>query len=204
MEATMAATKTATKAKARAKKTPAGTMMVKRYDGRRVRQPEALAFLMKQHREVEVLFDKFEATEDDAEKTQLVDQICLALAVHAKIEEELLYPEAEEKIDQPDLVDEAYVEHATAKDLIAQLEGMQVGDEYYDAKVKVLGEYIAHHVKEEETELFPEIKRADMDLIGIGEKLQARSDQLKAELGDPDSAATKSKIKAETSAGAHL
>ncbi len=194
----------ATKTKTRAKKSPAGTMMVKRYDGRRVRQPEALAFLMKQHREVEALFDAFEASEDDAEKTQLVDQICLALAVHAKIEEELLYPEAEDKIDEPDMVDEAYVEHATAKGLIAQLEGMKVGDPYYDAKVTVLGEYIAHHVKEEETELFPEIKRADMDLVGIGEKLEARTEQLKAELGDPENAGTKSKIKADASAGAHL
>jgi len=186
------------------RKAPAGTVMVKRYDGRRVRQPEGLAFLMKQHREVEALFDKFEASEDDAEKTQLVNEICLALAVHAKIEEELLYPPAEEQIDEPDLVDEAYVEHATAKDLIAQLEGMKNGDQYYDAKVKVLGEYIQHHVKEEETELFPEIKRSGMDLSGLGDKLEARSEQLKAELGDPNSGRGKSKIRAETSAGAHL
>jgi len=186
----MATTKTAKR------KAPAGTVMVKRYDGRRVRQPEGLAFLMKQHREVEVLFDKFEASEDDAEKAQLVDQVCLALAVHAKIEEELLYPAAEDSIDETDLIDEAYIEHATAKDLIAQLEGMKVGDQYFDAKMKVLGEYIAHHVKEEETELFPEIKRSDMDLTGLGKKLEARSEQLKAEFGNADSPKAK--------AGAHL
>lgn len=203
-EAAMTTTKTSKTVKSIRRKPPEGSVMVKRYDGRRVRQPEAIAFLMRQHREVEGLFDKFEATEDDNGKAGLVDQICLALAVHAKIEEELLYPEAEAKIDEPDMVDEAYVEHATAKDLISQLEGMQVGDQYYDAKVKVLSEYIAHHVKEEETELFPEIKRADMDLIDIGKKLEARSEQLKAELGDPDNASTKSKIKAETGAGAHL
>jgi len=190
--------------KATKRKAPAGTMMVKRYDGRRVRQPDGLAFLMKQHREVEVLFDRFEASEDDAEKTKLVDQICLALAVHAKIEEELLYPPAEESIEEADLVDEAYIEHATAKDLIAQLEGMTVGDQYYDAKVKVLSEYIAHHVKEEETELFPEIKRSDMDLTGLGEKLAARAEQLKAQFGDPDSASAKSKIGADAAGGAHL
>jgi hemerythrin-like domain-containing protein len=197
MEATMAATKTKRKA-------PAGTTMVKRYDGRRVRQPDALAFLMKQHREVEALFDRFEASEDDAEKAKLVDEVCLALAVHAKIEEELLYPPAEDAIEEADLVDEAYVEHATAKDLIAQLEGMKVGDQYYDAKVKVLSEYIAHHVEEEETELFPEIKRSEMDLTGLAEKFEARTEQLKADFGDPDSAGGKSKIKAEASAGAHL
>ncbi|WP_158914694.1 hemerythrin domain-containing protein [Caulobacter sp. S45] len=190
--------------KATKRKAPAGTTMVKRYDGRRVRQPDGLAFLMKQHREVEALFDRFEASEDDAEKTKLVDQVCLALAVHAKIEEELLYPPAEDKIDEPDLVDEAYIEHATAKDLIAQLEGMTVGDQYYDAKVKVLSEYIAHHVKEEETELFPEIKRSDMNLAGLGEKLESRTEQLKAEFGNPNSAAAKSKIRADAAAGAHL
>ena len=190
--------------KAPKRKAPEGTMMVKRYDGRRVRQPDGLAFLMKQHRDVEDLFDKFEASEDDAEKSKLVDQICLALAVHAKIEEELLYPPAEEKIDEPDLVDEAYIEHATAKDLIAQLEGMDIGDKYYDAKVKVLGEYIAHHVKEEETELFPEIKRSDIDLTGLGKKLELRTEQLKAEFGNPDSPKGKSKIGADAAAGAHL
>jgi hypothetical protein len=196
-EAMMAATKTKRKA-------PAGTAMVKRYDGRRVRQPDGLAFLMKQHRDVEGLFDRFEASEDDIEKTKLVAEICLALAVHAKIEEELLYPPAEDAIDEADLVDEAYVEHATAKDLIAQLEGMKVGDQFYDAKVKVLGEYIAHHVKEEETELFPEIKRSEMDLSGLAEKLEARTEELKADFGDPNSVRAKSKIKAESSAEAHL
>ena len=193
-----------TTSKTRAKKSSAGTVSVKRYDGKSVRRPEAIAFLMKQHREVEALFDRFENTDDDQEKTELVDQICLALAVHAKIEEELLYPGAEESIEEPDLVDEAYVEHATAKDLIAQLEGMQVGDHFYDAKVTVLGEYIAHHVKEEETELFPQVIGAKMELIDLGRKLEARSEQLKQELGDPDSASTKSKIKAEAGAGAHL
>jgi hypothetical protein len=116
----------------------------------------------------------------------------------------LLYPPAEESIDESDLVDEAYIEHATAKDLIAQLEGMTVGDQYYNAKVKVLSEYIAHHVKEEENELFPEIKRSDMDLTGLGEKLEARAEQLKAQFEDPDSASTKSKIGADAAAGAHL
>jgi hemerythrin superfamily protein len=190
--------------KTRAKKPSAGTVSVKRYDGKSVRRPEAIAFLMKQHREVEALFDRFEDAEQDQEKTELVDQICLALAVHAKIEEELFYPGAEEAVEEPDLVDEAYVEHATAKDLIAQLEGMKVGDPLYDAKVTVLGEYIAHHVKEEETELFPQAIRAKMELTELGRKLQARSDELKQELGDPDSASTKSRIKAEAAAGAHL
>jgi hemerythrin superfamily protein len=190
--------------KPRARKSTTGTVSVKRFDGKSVRRPEAIAFLMKQHREVEALFDRFENAEEDQEKTELVDQICLALAVHAKIEEALFYPTAEESIEEPDLVDEAYVEHATAKDLIAQLEGMQVGDAFYDAKVTVLGEYIAHHVKEEETELFPQAIRAGMELTDLGKRLEALSEQLQQEFGDPDSPATKSKIREEAGAGAHL
>lgn len=190
--------------RARTKKSTAGTMLVKRYDGHTVRQPEAIAFLMRQHREVEAYFDRYQHTEADDEKLELVDKICLALAVHAKIEEELFYPPAEEKIEEPDLVDEAWVEHATAKDLIAQLEGMKVGDPYYDAKVKVLGEYIAHHVKEEETELFPQTARTDIDLKTMGKQLEARSEELMRTLGDPDSAATKAKIRAQAGAEAHI
>ena len=191
-------------ARARPKKSTEGTVAVKRYDGRTVRQPEAIAFLMRQHREVEGYFDRFEHAEADEEKVELVNKICLALAVHAQIEEELFYPPAEEKIEEPDLIDEAWVEHATAKDLIAQLEGMSVDDDYYDAKVKVLGEYIAHHVKEEETELFPQARRTDLDLKTLGAQLEARSDALMKSLGDPDSAKTKSKIRETAGAGAHL
>ena len=195
----------ATPKKPRAKKPAEGTTLVKRFDGRSIRQPEALAFLMKQHREVEGYFDEFEHAEDDKQKTALVDKICLALAVHAKIEEELLYPEAEESIEDPDKVDEAYIEHATAKDLIAQLEGMKVGDHFYDAKVKVLSEYIAHHVEEEETELFPQIVRAKMELTKRGAQLEERSAHLMKQLGgDPSKASTKAKVEAEAASGAHL
>jgi hemerythrin superfamily protein len=193
-----------TKSNPRPKKSTAGTVLVKRYDGRTVRQPNAIAFLMNKHREVEGYFDQFENSEDDAEKAKLVNKICLALAVHAKLEEELLYPDAEAKIEEPDLVDEAYVEHATAKDLIAQLEEMEVGDQYYDAKVKVLGEYIAHHVEEEETELFPQVIRAGMELNQLGKTLEARSIELMKAFGDPNTAQAKAKVQAETSAGAHL
>ena len=83
-----------------------------------------------------------------------LEQICEMLTVHATIEEELLYPAARDVLDEADLVDEAAVEHASAKDLIAQIQGMQPADELYDAKVTVLGEYIDHHVKEEEKEMF--------------------------------------------------
>jgi hemerythrin superfamily protein len=185
-------------------KPAAHTVSVKRFDGKTVKQPLAVAFLMQQHRDVEALFDAYENTDNKAQKLKLSEKICLSLAVHAKIEEELLYPEAQEKIEEADLIDEASVEHATAKDLIAQIETMQVGDHLYDAKVKVLGEYISHHVEEEETELFPQCKRADMDLTRIGEKLKARAAQLEKDLSAGGEKATKARVAAEARAGAHI
>ncbi len=178
----------------------AETVSVKRFDGKTVKQPPAVGFLMQQHRDVEALFDDYENTESSAEKSKLSEKICLMLAVHAKIEEELLYPAAQQQIEEPDLVDEANVEHATAKDLIAQIETMQVGADLYDAKVKVLGEYIAHHVKEEETELFPQVKKTDMDLTAIGAKLKTRAAQIEKEL----KAGGRRSVAKEAAAGAHI
>jgi hemerythrin superfamily protein len=186
------------------KKIKSAAIAVKRFDGRSVNQPAAIAFLMQQHRDVEALFEKYEKTKSSAQKAKLSEKICLALAVHAKIEEELLYPEAREKIEEADLVDEAAVEHATAKDLIAQIETMQVGAELYDAKVTVLSEYIKHHVKEEETELFPQIKQTDMDLTQIGERLKARTAQLTKELSTGGGTASKARVAADARTGAHI
>jgi hemerythrin-like domain-containing protein len=180
------------------------TVSVKRFDGKTTRQPAAFAFLMRQHRAVEAHFDDFENAESDAEKAALAQQICLALAVHAKIEEELLYPQARGKIEDDDLVDEAAVEHATAKDLIAQIETMRAGDPLFDAKIKVLSEYIAHHVEEEETELFPQIKKTDIDLTAMAQQLESRSEAVEAELSAGGERQSKRRVAAEAKAGAHI
>jgi hypothetical protein len=180
------------------------TVSVKRFDGKTVKQPEALAFLMRQHREVEGYFDAYENAETDAEKLQLSEKISLALAVHAKIEEELLYPAAQDSIEDGDLVDEALVEHATAKDLIAQIETMSVDEPLFDAKVKVLSEYTAHHVEEEETELFPEIRKSDMDLSPIAKRLEKRAAELKAQLSSGGAQSTRTKVADDARAGAHI
>jgi hemerythrin-like domain-containing protein len=103
--------------------------------------------------------------------------------VHATIEEEIFYPAAREGIKDEDLVDEATVEHASAKDLIAQIQQSEPDEELYDAKVKVLGEYIDHHVKEEEGELFPQARRAKLDLDALGEQLLERKSELMSEMG---------------------
>jgi hemerythrin superfamily protein len=142
----------------------------------------ALDLLEEDHREVEGYFDAYEDLEDEAEKEELATKICLALRVHTQIEEEIFYPAARKATEDDDLLDEAAVEHASAKRLIEEIEAMEVGDDLYDAKVKVLGEQVRHHVKDEEAELFPEVKSAKMDIEEIGKKLSQRKTTLLAEL----------------------
>ena len=153
------------------------------------RGPDAITLLKADHKEVKALFKAYDklAKSDgsDDEKKSIADQICTALTVHATAEEELFYPAAREVLPEQDLVEEATVEHASAKDLIAQIEGMDPSAELYDAKVKVLGEYIDHHVKEEEEEMFPKIRKSGLDLKELGASLQSRKDQLLGELEAP-------------------
>jgi hemerythrin superfamily protein len=151
------------------------------------KKTDAIALLSADHKEVDALFKEYEklckADADDGEKGLLAAQICAMLTVHATIEEELFYPAARAALedDGQDLLDEAVVEHASAKDLIAQIEDANPGDELFDAKVQVLGEYIRHHVKEEETELFPKVKKAKADLVALGAALAARKEELVSE-----------------------
>jgi hemerythrin superfamily protein len=146
---------------------------------------DAIALLEADHREVSGYFDEFEASDDDRQKKLIAEKICLALKVHAQIEEELLYPAAREETGDDDLLDEAQVEHAGAKTLIVQIEAMRPGQPLYDAKVKVLGEQVRHHVEEEESELFPELRDTDIDLDALGAKLAARKAELMAMLAPP-------------------
>ena len=144
---------------------------------------DAIALLTQDHKDVKKLFKQYdkmveEGAEDD-ERQALAGQICTMLTVHATIEEEIFYPAARDALEEQDLLDEAEVEHASAKDLIAQIEtGSPSTDDLYDAKVKVLGEYIDHHVKEEEGEMFAQARKSDMDLEALGEELMARKQEL--------------------------
>jgi len=187
----MAATKTATAKSSTAKKTPerkAGTAKprsrVARKSARAAAKPaDAIKLLKDDHREVKGWFKEYEKLEDDGAKQALADKICLALTVHTQIEEEIFYPAARGEIDDDDLLDEAEVEHASAKQLIAELKEMKVGDRLFDAKVTVLGEYIDHHVEEEEKEMFPESRDSDLDLKALGIQLAERKAELMAAAG---------------------
>jgi hemerythrin superfamily protein len=144
---------------------------------------DAIALLKADHREVEELFEKFEAARGAAAKRKLANQICLELTVHTKIEEEIFYPACEGKIEE-DLLKEAYVEHDGAKVLIAEIEAGSPEDEYYDAKVKVLSEQIEHHVEEEEKRMegmFSQARKAGLDMDALGDELRARKEALIAE-----------------------
>ena len=150
------------------------------------RDPLAISLLKKDHREVEGWFDEYEQLEDDGEKLALFNQIALALKVHTALEEEIFYPEERGDVED-DMLDEAYVEHDGAKKLIAEIETMKPSDDYYDAKVKVLGEYIKHHVKEEEQPggIFAQAKRGDEDLDAMGERIKVRKGELMTEMAAP-------------------
>ncbi len=147
---------------------------------------DAIELLKTDHREVEALFKRFEASKDDSTKADIVEQICEALSVHAEIEEEIFYPAARDALSEQgdDLLDEAEVEHGSIKSLVEQLEAAEPDDELYDAKVKVLMEYVKHHVKEEEGELFPKVKKSDLDLDNLGAELLERKTELMGEEED--------------------
>jgi hemerythrin superfamily protein len=144
----------------------------------------AIDLLEEDHREVEVFFEEYEELQAGAEKEQLALKICLALQVHAQLEEEIFYPAAREAINQAELINEAIAEHAAAKQLIAEIEGMDASDELYDAKVKVLGEQVSHHIEEEEDELFPQVKSSELDLVALGKKMAERKAMLFQQVAD--------------------
>ena len=143
--------------------------------------PDAVAMLKAEHAAVDELFKKFEKSRKDEVKQKLADEIRRELTIHATIEEEIFYPAMREALDDQDLLDEADVEHAGAKDLIARIRAGSPGASHWDAMVIVLGEYIRHHVKEEQKEMFPKAKASGADLKELGGRLAARRAELETQ-----------------------
>ena len=141
---------------------------------------EATALLKADHRLVSALFDQYEKTRSTARKKTLVANICKELGIHAKAEEEIFYPAVKAALKDREMVPEATIEHASMKELMAQVEGKEPDGEMFDAKVKVLSEYVRHHVKEEETEMFPKARKTKLDMKALGAQIAARKDELKA------------------------
>jgi hypothetical protein len=147
-------------------------------------KPDAIAMLKEDHRKVEDLFEKAEKARDGDRKKMLVQQICTELMIHSMVEEEIFYPACKDKIEEEDVLEEAYVEHDGAKVLIAELVDSEPDAEFYDAKVTVLSELIKHHVKEEEKRaegLMAQAREAGLDMEALGERIKARKEELKQE-----------------------
>ena len=155
-------------------------------------QTDAISLLTNDHAEVNELFEQYKALAEDegsmtTEKQSLAEEICTMLTVHAAIEEEIFYPAVRDALDDSKLLDEAEVEHQAAKDLIEQIQDSDPSDPLYDARVNVLGEYVNHHVQEEEGELFPQVRDTELDLDSLGAEMSARQEELlsaDAELDD--------------------
>jgi len=153
---------------------------------RNTRRENAITLLTADHKKVDELLGQYEKVKegDSARKQELVSLACAELTIHAQLEEELFYSALRDAIDEDDLLDEAEVEHGSIKDLVATLQASGPGDRLYDANVKVLSEYVKHHVKEEQDEIFPKARKArDLDLVAMGEEMKRRKVQLREELG---------------------
>jgi hemerythrin superfamily protein len=149
---------------------------------------DALLLLARDHKKAQALFKKIEDLKESAsptEKFELARQVCGDLLIHMMIEESVFYPALRKAIDEEDLLNEAQVEHDGAKDLIEQIGKLEPSDPMFDAKLKVLGEQIEHHVKEEEGEMFQEARKANLDLNALGQHLLAAKKDLRRELGLP-------------------
>lgn len=152
---------------------------------RRPKQETALDILKADHKKVSGIFEQYEkAGDDDERKQELVGMACAELTMHAQVEEELFYSALRDALEDEDLIDEAEVEHGSIKDLVSALQSSGPEDRLYDANVKVLSEYVKHHVQEEEKEIFPKARKAkDLDLVAMGEEIRLRKGQLREELG---------------------
>ena len=154
-------------------------------DGEEVEQ-DAISLLSSDHAEVKQMFEEYrklvEGNGSDDRRGDLARQICSTLSVHAEIEEDIFYPAMRENIDDELLLDQAEVEHESAKELIEQIEDMDPGDALFDARVLVLGEYVEHHVQEEENEIFPQAETSGVDLDELGAELAERKRELMAAL----------------------
>jgi len=169
---------TATRKTAAAKatrKAPAKTSRASTSSGQ-----DAIALLRADHKKVSELYAQYESTRSPARKKALVATICLELSVHARVEEEIFYPAVKAALKDKEMIPEAQVEHASLKELIAQVKDREPDGEMFDAKIKVMSEYTKHHVKEEQNEIFPAARKTRLDMLDLGARIAARKQELQA------------------------
>lgn len=156
---------------------------------------DAINILKTDHNTVRQLFKDFENAKTTKARVSIATQAIKELQIHAAIEENIFYPTVRPKLGDKDIMNEADEEHHVAKLLIAELSQMTGNEEHYEAKFTVLAENIKHHIKEEEGQMFPKARSADVDMDKLGQKLLAKKKQLKAN-GVPKSAEEKLMTKA--------
>ena len=144
--------------------------------------PDATAMLKADHKKVSGLFDEFEKSRSPRRKKEIVAKICMELTIHTQLEEEIFYPAVKAALKDHELVPEATVEHGAVKDLISQVQNVEPNGEMYDAKVKVMGEFVKHHVKEEHNEIFPKAKKTKLDMVALGLRMADRKAELMADM----------------------
>jgi hemerythrin superfamily protein len=149
----------------------------------RKKKQDAIELLKRDHADVKKAFKQFEKAKykDPNACKEFIASICRDIEMHAAVEEEIFYPAVRAKIKDDDLMNEAQVEHNSAKQLIAEIEKLAGDDPMLKAFATVLSEYVNHHVKEEEREMFPKVKRAKLDLEALAEQILERKDELKAQ-----------------------
>jgi hemerythrin-like domain-containing protein len=157
---------------------PTATSTIKTSSSKAPAHKEATAILRADHKLVSDLFEQYEKSRSPEKKKELVAQICKELTIHAQVEEEIFYPAVQAALKDHELIPEATVEHATLKDLIAQVEGLEPDGEMFDAKIKVMSEYVKHHVKEEQNEIFPKARATSLDMTELGDQIMARKQEL--------------------------
>ncbi len=149
---------------------------------------DAVDLLDADHIAVKKLFQQYNQLAEEgapgSERKALADEICMELTVHTQIEEQIFYPAVREAIADQDIMDEADVEHDGAKNLIEQIQAMDADESHFDAKVKVLGEMIDHHVTEEREKMLPQARKSGLDLKAMVPQLEERKAQVKQELSE--------------------
>lgn len=147
------------------------------------KQLDAVALLRADHNAVAALFAEYKTLRSLTKKKALVTKICVELAVHAQVEEEIFYPAVQKALKDRAMIPKAIVEQQTMKDLISQVEGKEPDGDLFDAKITVLAEYVTHHVKEEHSEMFPKAKATSLDMHMLGARMAARKAELLAAHG---------------------
>ena len=147
-----------------------------------IKPVDATTLLRADHKHVSELFEEYEFARSATKKRELVAEICTELTIHAQVEEEIFYPAVKAALKDHELIPEAMVEHATLKDLIAKVKGKEPDGELFDAKVKVMSEYVKHHVKEEQGEIFRKAKETKLDMMELGAEIAQRKQELMSQL----------------------